>query len=336
MTATETSDDPLLAVPRWGRTRFAHNVIHSHTGPTGDMGERGVDGLIDEYLVERQARGEINGKTVKVGRSRLGTFETWRRTNDIPLRQITQRHLEQFLAANPEWRQETRRGLIGALRPFFRWLVAMEYIDRDPTTLLKVPRSKKPLPRNVAADAVTRLLEACRSVYPETEARDKLITILMIQCGLRCIEVSRIDIEDIDTRARTVDIRGKNGDGDVTRVVSIPAEAWRFIAEYLIIRPAFSGPLVRATYRDTRFGEGSISIRMTKIFTDAGLKKGAYDGMSAHALRHTFAQDLVDSGVDIRLVQSALGHSTVSTTEIYVRRKPPGLAAAMEGRTYAV
>jgi site-specific recombinase XerD len=310
--------------------------------PSGECARHPLHGgtmnqLIDEYLAERQARGEYTALSVGVVRSILTIFARYCQTHDITVADVSRRTIEEFLASDPTLKAATKQGRIGKLRPFFTWLVATDRIAKDPTLMVRGPKARKPLPRDIDRDAVARIIEAAGidDDY-EIAARNRLIVILMVQCGLRCKEVSAINMDDVDVRERTLDVRGKNGAGDVTRVVSIPAEAWRFITEYLTIRPTFSGPLIRAAQTPNRLLAGTVSRIMSRLFTDAGVKNSPRDGMSAHALRHTFAQDLIESGADIRVIQAGLGHSSVSTTEIYLRRKPPGLAEAMEGRTYAV
>lgn len=73
---------------------------------------------------------------------------------------------------------------------------------------------------------------------------------------------------------------------------------------------------------------------VTAAMVDAGVKSCAGDGVSPHSLRHTFAQDLLDGGADVRLVQTGLGHRSLRSTELYLRREPPGLREAMEQRRY--
>jgi integrase/recombinase XerD len=78
-----------------------------------------------------------------------------------------------------------------------------------------------------------------------------------------------------------------------------------------------------------------VSVLVRKWIAAAGVKSLPGDGISAHALRHTCAQDMIDRGADIREVQHALGHRSVMSTEIYLRRAPVGLRQAMEGRRYS-
>lgn len=90
-----------------------------------------------------------------------------------------------------------------------------------------------------------------------------------------------------------------------------------------------------AGFAPTPVSRGHLSKIVQRLVCSAGLKQFPYDGVGAHALRHTCAQGMLDLGADIRQVQAALGHRHQSTTEIYLRREPPGLREAMEGRRYA-
>jgi integrase len=114
-------------------------------------------------------------------------------------------------------------------------------------------------------------------------------------------------------------------------------EAWEALDLYLAeTGPRFSGALIDSyTHPQAPLEAHTLSRMVRRWFSLAGVKAHAFDGMSAHALRHTCAQDVLDAGADIRQVQTMLGHASVKTTEDYLRLKPPGLAEAMEGRRYA-
>lgn len=281
--------------------------------------------LIDKYIDERSARGELNGRSPSVIRCVLGGFAL--HVAALTPNEITEADVDSWIA-DPTLRPATRHSMVTKLRPFVRWLAARGHIERDFTALVRAPKVPKGMARFLEAEQVVALVRAT------TNTRDRLIVLLMVHLGLRRIEVTRIDIEDIDMRDWLLAVRGKNHQGQQSRSLPITTEVRLAILAYLGELPTYAGPLIR-TQRGTRLGELAVSNMITDLMRSVGIKSLPWDGYSGHALRHTCAQELIDAGVDIRLVQTALGHESVVTTEGYLRRKPKGLRDALEGRTYA-
>lgn len=283
--------------------------------------------LIEQYVTERVARGEFNGDTPNIARWVLMGFA--RHVAHLDLSELSEFDVESWIA-DPDLKPATRHSMVNKVKPFVRWLAARDHIAKDFTALMKAPKIPPGMPRFLEGDQVRVLVRACRT------SRDRLIVLLMVHLGLRRIEVSRIDLEDIDFRDRLISVRGKNGQGQVTRSLPITDEVLTAMKQYLADSPTFSGPLIRLVSCDRRMRPRAIGDLVADLMVATGIKHMAHDGMSGHALRHTCAQELIDAGTDIRLVQSALGHRSVVTTEGYLRRQPPGLRAAMNGRTYGV
>lgn len=228
-----------------------------------------------------------------------------------------------------EVRATTRKSRLTKLRPYCRWLILDGHMTVDPTLRMARIRVPSPAPRDLTVDEVALLLRT----VPDERAR--LIVILMAQMGLRCGDLARARVEDIDVRRQSLHVRAKGGGGDPTHWEPIPAEAWRTLRGYLSARGKVSGPMIRS-YQPPHgaLTASTVGKLVAGWMTDAGLKWGPWDGRSAHALRHSCAQHMIDGGADLGEVQAALGHRTRRSTEIYVRREPVGLRAAMEGRSY--
>lgn len=278
---------------------------------------------ITQYVEHRVRRGEYGPVSV---RHATRVLRQWHRhageppwTTDQVITWVYAEHL----------RPNSQKVRLARLRPYCGWLVDEDRITTDPTRGVPAVRIPRPGPRDLDQDQVARLLAACR------DFRSTLIVIIMVQCGLRAGDVARIRVEDIDPRRRMLHVRGKGGRGEPTHWVPIPAEAWDMLLVHLRVICRGSGPLIEsrrtagAPIRPDHVGR-----IVGRIMAAAGLKAFPYDGVSAHALRHTFATELVERGADIRQVQAALGHRSQAVTETYVRRTPPGLAEAMEGRSY--
>lgn len=286
-----------------------------------------MHGWIDVYIGERQGVGELAPTSVKAIRVVLRTFTA--HTRGIEPRAVTREHVESWIAPHVRV-PNTAKSMLTKLRPFVRWLLEHQIVDRDFTAGVRSPKLVKGPVRAVAVQRVSMLVRSC----PDQRAR--LIVLLMVGMGLRCIEVERLTMADLDTDTGMLSLRGKGGRGRVTRAVPIHVDVATAIDRYLEHQPHHDGPIIRSY---PRRGEGvdprcltahTISGLVSEWMTAAGLNE------TAHALRHTFAQELLDAGADWRLVQDALGHASIATTiDIYGRRRPAGLRSAMDSLRYA-
>lgn len=154
----------------------------------------------------------------------------------------------------------------------------------------------------------------------------------MVQEGLRRIEVTRLEIGDIDLIGRTIRVTGK---GDHERLLPLTREAEEAIRDYLRQYPATTGPLIRSFHNPTLgVRPNTVSGMVHTAMLMAGVKQASYDGVTPHALRHSCATDMLRAGAHVRDVQRALGHQTLATTETYMPLLVNELRDAMEGRRY--
>jgi site-specific recombinase XerC len=202
-----------------------------------------------------------------------------------------------------EHRPATRRAYLSTVRSFCRWAAFEGLIGPDPTAGTARIREPRRATRALPAASVGRL----RLVLPDLRA--ELIVGLMFHMGLRCVEVSRLRWADYEPAAAVVVVRGKNSD---ERPLPVPAPV-----VVLLARWATAGSSGRATI--VGLSAGRVSKLVSAWMDTAGLKSGAYDGVSAHALRHTMASNMLDRCGNVRTVQDALGHVSLATTERYLR-----------------
>lgn len=281
--------------------------------------------LVDLYVRARRDRGDITRDTARnIGYHLDGFVESF---GARPLTQLTRSAVERWQGTIGELSPATRRGRLSSVRGFCRWLAQQHYAKVDATQDIPPIRQPRSVPRALPLDAVTRLLNAA------PDLRAKAILWLMVGLGLRCVEVARLEYADYDRRAGTILVTGKYLS---ERLLPVSEETRLAIDEYLASTSAISGPLIRS-YRHPRSGlrPDTISQMVSKWMTAAGIKDHRRDGVSAHALRHTAASDVLDKVHDLRVVQQMLGHERLATTAIYLRRVDAGqLREAMEGRTY--
>ena len=183
---------------------------------------------------------------------------------------------------------------------FCGWAVEQGFLPVDPTVRLAKVRDERGKPRHLSAAKLARL----ELVLPDDRAR--LIVALMRQLGLRCVEVARLRVSDWDRSDLELRVIGKGGhvrDAQVLEDLAVMLERWC---------AGRTGPLIGITAE-------RISLLVSGWMDQAGIKTGRYDGISAHALRHTAASNLLDGCGNVRIVQEFLGHASLATTERYLR-----------------
>lgn len=277
--------------------------------------------LVDGYIRGRRARSEINALTAKNQRYTLGTFA--RSYGARPVERMGRTDVERWLG-EASFTPSAQRTRLSTVRNFCRWLVREGRLRRDPTAGIAHVRQPRTVPRVLERSAVASLLDFC------PDARGRLIVLLMVQLGLRCVEVSRLELGDVADRHLKV-----TGKGGHERVLPIVGEVRDALADYLAVRGGAAGPLIQSYQHPGRgLARTTISLYVNEWIGAARLKQFRYDGRSAHALRRTCATDMIDSGADVLDVQEALGHAQLATVLRYVRYRTDRLEQAMDGRRY--
>lgn len=284
-----------------------------------------IGDLIEPYLGHRLKTGEIGALTARNDRCALRHFAAV--LDGTPTHDLDQRHGRIWSESLDGLAPHTRRRRLSSVRGFCRWALDEGHLSVNPVARLRSPRTPRTVPRALATASVTQLLSAC------PDARARLIVTWMVQLGLRCVEVAGVELGDVDRVSGTVRVTGKGGH---QRILPLVAEAADALAAYLAEEPpAGAGPLIRSRVFPHRgLAPSTVSNMVGRWMDDAGIKHRSRDGVSAHALRHTAATDMLRGGAHLRDVQAALGHAHLQTTEVYLPLVVHGLAAAMEGRRY--
>lgn len=274
--------------------------------------------LLLAYVTDRRDRKELEAETAAGLRYRIGLFVDfvgW----DFPVHRVTERHVQRWLAQR-NVAPATLRNDISALRNFMRWLIENGHMKRDPMAFIKPPKTPRRIPRSIQkADADAVIDEA-------PDERALLVLSLMLQEGLRCVEVARLQVHDFDMTEQIVLVVGK---ARHERVLPFSDQTRHALVRYLAAYPASAGPLIRS-YRNPHAG-------LTKHYISRLASKWLHNAdvdATGHQLRHTFASDLIRGGAPLRDVQAALGHSSLKATEVYLPLEVQGLRKAMEGRKY--
>ncbi|HEX3559675.1 MAG TPA: tyrosine recombinase XerC [Pyrinomonadaceae bacterium] len=208
---------------------------------------------------------------------------------------------------------------LAALRTFFQFLMREGVVELNPAKLVSTPRLEKKLPNHLSVEDAVRFIET-----PDTQTdlgkRDRAILEMLYGTGIRVSELTKLNLHDFDYKGRMVRVKGKRRK---ERIVPFGEPALHALMRYLTeVRHTFlnNAPLaerdteaVFLNYQGTRITTRSVGRMVDKyIVLCAGIHN-----ISPHALRHSFATHLLDSGADLRDIQELLGHARLSTTQIY-------------------
>ncbi|WP_455209518.1 tyrosine recombinase XerC [Kaarinaea lacus] len=213
-----------------------------------------------------------------------------------------------------------RRGLSGrsiqrhiaTVRSFFSYLVREDIVKANPMVGLTAPKAERKLPSPLDVDQISRLLSDTGIEKPVL-IRDLAMLELMYSSGLRLAELISLNIDDIDFSEGTMPVTGK---GSKTRVLPVGKYALESLKHWLAVRDSMCQPSQRALFvsqRGQRISERNVQER----FRQWGVRQGIDSHIHPHRLRHSFASHLLESSGDLRAVQELLGHSDISTTQIY-------------------
>ena len=207
---------------------------------------------------------------------------------------------------------------LAALRTFFQFLVREGVLELNPAKLVSTPRLEKKLPVHLSIEEAIRFIE---TPDPETDLgkRDRAMLELMYATGVRVAELTTLNIADVDLHNRLIRVTGKRRK---QRIIPFGDPAGDAIRRYLEVRDRFlfNAPISKRdedalflNYQGTRITTRSVGRMVEKyIRVCAGMHN-----ISPHALRHSFATHLLDSGADLRDIQELLGHARLSTTQVY-------------------
>lgn len=282
------------------------------------MSQLTLQSLAVQYLVERRAGREVCHRAGQSNRSVIMAFCAF--TEGLAVTDITGQHVTGFLASR---RISVRTWLSydSTLRGWFKWMVRNDLIGQDPMVRVRRPRKPRTTPRGLPADVVKRLLE-----HVDGDPRATLIVMLMVQQGLRCIEVARCDVGQIDWHERTMLVIGK---ANHERILPITDETWSALNDYLTVRGRSAGPLVQNARRP---GWGLTAGQISRTVS-TWMREAEVAG-TPHGLRHTCAQDILRGGANLRDLQQLLGHASLETTQHYLPLVVHDLRLAMNGRQY--
>lgn len=283
---------------------------------------------LQAFLLQLRADGR-SPHTVAQYRRHVASLAAWLPAGGAtPLAEITPETIARFFASNAA--RTTASGSpkkavsVNAMRTSIRCFAAHLHdaglVAANPARLLRRARCTPPPPKALHADERRRLLDAATAATGPTADRDRLLVELLLGTGIRLGSAIAIDVEDIDFDHGEVRLRSTKNDRPATVVLpkDLAARIRGFVGHW------DTGPLF---HREGR----KLSVRHAQRVIRQLLAKAGVRGRSAHALRHTFATDLLARTGNLRLVQAALNHASIASTTVYAQVDREGLRRALMG-----
>jgi site-specific recombinase XerD len=296
---------------------------------TGGQASDAWGAALRRFDRELQRRGAAE-RTRRAYGTDVGELATWASAQQTTPAGVDYRLLRRYAARLSEGgaAPSTLARKLAAIRSFFRTLVEHGELGANPADLLPAPKQPERLPKTLKASEVARLLDAIPASGP-LELRDRALFEVAYACGLRAEELVDLDVGSVDFDDEQLRVEGK---GAKTRFVPAGEPALKAIARYLErARPALAAagepePALFLSKSGRRLSTSDVRRRL-RGWTRHAAAQGA---VHPHALRHSFATHLLEGGADLRAIQELLGHSSISTTQVYTRVESARLRAAYQ------
>jgi site-specific recombinase XerD len=260
----------------------------------------------------------------------LGDFGAFLRTNETAqsahVAEATTSDVRQYimqLSRSKRYDARTIRRKLSSIKALYKYMRIVALREDDPAGVIPGPKVDKKVPRHLDVPEIGRLLGTSLAGRSQAQrCRDAAIMELLYASGIRRAEVTRIDLDDVNVRERSIRVHGK---GSKERPVLINHTAARAIEAYLRVRPRSSDPALFLG----RGGKRLTPKHVWRIFRDIYRVSGLQYHASPHTLRHSFATHLAENGVDLETIRELLGHESLATTGIYLK-----MALAHKRRAY--
>lgn len=272
--------------------------------------------LIEDFLETLWLERGLSDNTRAAYRSDLRQLQTWLVERELNLRNVERSHLLDYLVWRLQagYKARSTARFISAARHFFRHLLDQGEIASDPSGQIDLPKLGRSLPDTLSEADVDALLDA-PDVDEALGLRDRCMLEVLYATGLRVSELVALQLDEISVRQGVVRVLGK---GSKERLVPLGEEALDWLEVYfkqarLELLGGKPSAVVFPSRRGQQMTRQTFWHRVKRHAQSAGIRKP----LSPHTLRHAFATHLLNHGADLRVVQMLLGHSDLSTTQIY-------------------
>jgi len=275
--------------------------------------EQQLETFIDAIWMERG----LSENTLNAYRADLSGLAKWLYTQyQLDLLQVSRSQILEYLTCrvNQGIKSRSTARLLSSIKRFYQYCVREQLIKTDPSDRIDAPKLGRSLPKFLSESEVEALLDSPDLKDP-LGVRDRTMLELLYATGLRVSELVALKIDQINLRQGVVRVLGK---GNKERLVPLGEEAQSWLEQYLSdarhqITPAAASDYVFTTRRQSAMTRQAFWYLVKRYANKVGIKKH----LTPHTLRHCFATHLLNHGADLRVVQMLLGHSDLSTTQIY-------------------
>lgn len=266
---------------------------------------------ISDFLSYLEVEANYSKNTINSYENDLNKFEEYYKSKD--LLKITSKDIEKYIQTLSDLAPTTVSHNISSLKTFYSYFFKQGRISNNPTDGIKSPKLGIHLPTYLTIDEVNKLLDI--EVTDAFSSRNKAILELMYATGLRISEVISLEFKNIDYDECIIRVMGK---GSKERIVPVNDYAIKYLKEYI---DNYRPELVKNEINNYIFlnNHGRMLTRqgIFKMIKNYAALKNIKKTIGPHTLRHTFATHLLENGADLRVIQELLGHSDISTTQIY-------------------
>ena len=268
---------------------------------------------IDKFLEYLKIDKEYSSNTIETYQSHLFFFNQY--LNDKKICKVDQKVLNDYIIHlhKLQYGEYTIANHISSLKSFYKFEMIMKKESSNPTLYLESPKLSKRLPKVLTEEEVTKLLDF--KIQDSFDIRNKAMLELMYGAGLRVSELVSLTLQNIDMENNTLRTMGK---GKKERWIPIGEVANEYLEKYLKIRTSLLKKEVNDFLFLNNHGKQMTRQGFFKILKKIAKKQGIEKDFSPHTLRHSFASHLLKYGADLRVIQELLGHSDISTTQIYM------------------
>lgn len=286
------------------------------------QGQQDFSVLVKQYLAYLKDVRNLSVHTLRAYQGDLEAYCAWLERQQIDGLEVSHRQIRSWLAeqVRARYASSTIDRRLSAIRDIYRWLVREGFTEKDCAAAVASPKRAKTLPHTLDAASVEKLLAAC-DLSSNEGIRDRAYLELLAATGGRISEISALNISDIDLDLKQARLFGK---GSKERIVPLYPEAIKRLLDYYqFARPALLAKAkvqsdvdrqaVFISTRGKRMSADALRVRFSHYIKLAGLDPS----LTPHAMRHSYATELLSGGADIRSVQELLGHADLSTTQIY-------------------
>jgi integrase/recombinase XerD len=276
-----------------------------------------MDTHFQDYLTMLRVERNVSPRTLEAYQRDLNQYLSFINDKDISnLSEISQMHIRDYIRIlnNNGLAASSISRIFSSIRSYHKYLSAEQIVTENPTLVLNIPKIPKKLPEVLMANEIESIIEAIDS-SSNFYQRDKAIIEMLYSCGLRVSEICDLNISNLFLDDDMIRIMGK---GSKERLLPVGGRAKQFLNQYLIhSRLGFQKDKSSSSVFLSRNGNPLTRAMINNILRKWTRAAGILKKVSPHTLRHSFATHLLEGGADLRFVQALLGHSDISTTQIY-------------------